>query len=88
MDFTWHETKRKTNLKKHGLDFTDASQVFSGPTVTVEDEVYDADQRFNTTGLFGVKVVVITHAETESEIRVISMREAEQYEIKEFFSYL
>ena len=88
MDFTWHETKRKTNLKKHGLDFADADQVFSGPTVTVDDEVYGDEQRYNTTGLLGVKVVVITHTETESEIRVISMREAEQYEIKKFFSYL
>lgn len=88
MNFTWHETKRKTNLNKHGLDFADVEQVFSGPTATVEDGAYGKEQRFNTTGLFGIKVVVITHTETETEIRIISMREAEKHEIKEFFSYL
>jgi uncharacterized DUF497 family protein len=88
MTVTWHETKRKTNLKKHGLDFADAGQVFSGPTATVEDGIYGKEHRFNTTGLLGVKVVVITHTETASELRIISMREAEKHEIKEFFSYL
>ncbi len=88
LNFTWHETKRKTNIKKHGLDFADAGQVFSGPTATVEDGTYGEEQRFNTTGLLGIKVIVITHTETEREIRIISMREAEKHEIKEFFSYL
>jgi len=88
MNFTWHETKRATNLKKHGLDFAEAEKVFSGPTATLEDGMYGNEQRFNTTGLLGVKVVVITHTETDTEIRIISMREAEQHEIKEFFSYL
>jgi uncharacterized DUF497 family protein len=88
LNLTWHETKRKTNIKKHGLDFADAGQVFSGPTATVEDGTYGKEQRFNTTGLLGIKVIVITHTETEREIRIISMREAEKHEIKEFFSYL
>jgi len=89
MQFIWHETKRKTNLKKHGFDFAVAEQVFSGPTATIEDEgPHSGEQRFNTTGLLGIRVVVVTHTETESEIRIISMREAEKHEIKEFFSYL
>ena len=88
VNITWHETNRKTNLKKHGVDFADAAMVFAGPTATLDDGFYGAEQRFNTTGLMGVKVVVITHSETESEIRIISMREAEKHEVKEFFSYL
>ena len=60
--FTWHETKRQLNLKKHGLDFKDAESVFNGPTSTLEDKRgYQGEQRFNTTGLLGVLVVVITH---------------------------
>ena len=38
MRFTWHEKKRRTNLKDHGLDFVDAPRVFEGPTFTFEDE--------------------------------------------------
>lgn len=87
MKFTWNETKRQSNLQKHGLDFADAEQVFSGPTATDKDTRADyGEQRWNTIGLLGVKVVVITHTETEHHIHIISMREAEKHEAKSFFS--
>ena len=49
---------------------------------------YQGEQRFNTTGLLGVQVVVITHTETDDEIHFISMREAENHETRQFFSQL
>ena len=89
MRFSWHESKRQTNLKKHGFDFSDAESVFNGPTSTVEDKHnYQGEQRFNTTGLLGAVVVVITHTETDDEIHIISMREAENHETRQFFSSL
>ena len=89
MLFTWHESKRQLNLKKHGLDFEDGENVFNGPTSTLEDKHdYRGEQRFNTTGLLGVLVVVITHTETDDEIHLISMREAEKHETRQFFFYL
>jgi len=89
MNLFWHEIKRQSNLKKHGLDFADAAQVFSGPTLTVEDVSADyGEQRFNTLGLLGVTVVCICHTETDDEIRMISMRKAENHEIEQLFSYL
>ena len=62
MEFTWHDTKRQKNRRKHSLDFADGASVFAGPTVTYEDarDRYGA-RRFNTTGLLGTCVVVITH---------------------------
>ena len=75
MRFTWREPKRLINLKIHGFDFADAESVFNGSTSTVEDKRdYQGEQRFNTTGLLGVVVVVITHTETEDEIHIISRR--------------
>jgi uncharacterized DUF497 family protein len=89
MRFTWNETKRRSNLKKHGLDFADGPRVLNGPTLTEEDRrPYQGEQRFNTMGLLGVAVVVICHTETEDEIHIISMREAENHETRKFFSYL
>ena len=38
MQFTWHEPKRQTTLKRRGLDFADAELVFAGPTLTFEDD--------------------------------------------------
>ena len=51
MTFLWDEAKRKRNLLKHQLDFTDAKTVFSGITYTFEDHksLYE-EQRFITIG--------------------------------------
>ena len=89
MRFVWHEPKRQANLKKHGLDFADAERVFAGPTFAFEDdrEAY-GEQHWVTLGLLGEKVVVIVHTETEEEIRVISMREADKNEHHLFFTNL
>lgn len=89
MRFIWHEPKRQANLKKHGLDFAVAEQVFLGPTFTFEDtrEAY-GEERWVTLGLLGEKVLVIVHTETEDEIRVISRREADKDEQRIFFSNL
>jgi uncharacterized DUF497 family protein len=89
MRFIWHEPKRQDNLKKHGVDFTDAERVFAGPTFTFEDDREDyGEQRWVTLGLLGMKVVVIVHTETTEEIRVISMREADNDEQLLFFTNL
>ena len=89
MRFIWDEPKRQANLNKHGVDFTDAERVFAGPTFTFEDDREDyGEQRWGTLGLLGVQVVVIVHTETEEEIRVISMREADNNEQLLFFTNL
>ncbi len=49
MKIVWDEAKRHTNLRKHGLDFADAEEVFAGITCTTEDERFDyGEQRFVT----------------------------------------
>jgi uncharacterized protein len=89
MRFTWHEVKRKANIKKHGIDFADAYKVFAGPTFTFEDTRFDyGEQRWITIGLCNLSVVVIAHTETEDEIHIISMREAGKNETKIFFENL
>jgi len=89
MQFTWHETKRQANLKKHGLDFADAEQVFAGPAFTFEDNrVNYGEQRWVTLGLLGEQPIVIVHTETEDEIHIISMREADKDEQILFFTNL
>jgi uncharacterized protein len=89
MRFIWHEPKRQENLTKHDLDFAEAEQVFAGPTFTFEDDRADyREQRWVTLGLLSATVVVIVHTETEEEIRVISMREADKDEQLLFFTNL
>jgi uncharacterized DUF497 family protein len=88
MKFTWREPKRLANIAKHGLDFTDAPQVFAGPTMTVEDARDYDEQRFNTTGFLGIAIVTIPHPETDDESHVISRRKAENHEIETLCRYL
>jgi len=88
MNFTWHEEKRKSNLSKHGLDFTQAHKVFDGMTFTFEDNRFDyGEQRFISIGLLN-DVVVIVHTETSEEIRIISMRRANKNEQELYFKNL
>lgn len=58
-----------------------------GTTFTFEDDRKDyGEQCWVTLGLLQEKVVVIVHTESESEIRIISMREADKDEQILFFS--
>ena len=89
MNFTWNDAKRQANLKKHGLDFADASRVFAGHTLTRPDTRFSyGEARFSTVGLLGVEAVVIAHTETEDTIQVISMRKAERHEREYYFASL
>lgn len=86
MRIGWDEAKRRTNLRKHALDFTDAEEVFSGITYTVEDRRFNyGEPRFITLGLLRDTVVVIAHTETSRELRIISMRKATKHEQTLYF---
>ena len=81
MRYDWDEGKRRSNLRKHGIDFADAVDVFDGLTVTLEDTRFDyGETRFLTLGLLRTHVVVIVHTETEEVIRIISVRKATKNE--------
>jgi uncharacterized DUF497 family protein len=87
--FEWDETKRKSNIKKHGIDFVDAPAIFDGYTLTIEDDRHDyGEERFVTFGLLGSRVVAVVHTESEKLIRIISIRKATNYEEKEYFSQI
>lgn len=89
MKFIWDAKKRKTNIKKHGLDFAEAETVFSGVTFTFGDDRFDyGENRFITIGLLRGIVCVIAHTERGETIRIISMRKATKHEQKIFFQNL
>jgi len=88
MRYTHDAKKRAANLKKHGYDFKDAPQVIaSAAALTFEDRRFDYDeQRFITLGMLRGEVVVIATAESDDEIRVISMRKAERNEEEIYYA--
>lgn len=89
MEFEWDETKRLTNLRKHGIDFIDVPIVFDGYIVTVADERFNyGEQRFVTFGLLQGRVVAIVHTERDECTRIISARKASKYEQQIYFEEL
>lgn len=89
MEFEWDENKRLSNLRKHGIDFIDATVVFEGETVTVEDDRFNyGEVRFITLGLLESRVVVVVHTERENKIRIISVRKATKNERTEYFQQI
>jgi uncharacterized protein len=87
--YAWSESKRQSNLVRHGLDFADAALVFAGPTYTFEDDRFEyAEPRFVTLGFLHGIVVSIVHHETASCIRVISFRKATRREQAIFYQTL
>jgi uncharacterized protein len=86
MEFTWSETKRAANLKKHGLDFIDVPSVFEGVTFTFEDDRFSyGEQRLVTLGLLAGIPVSVVHTESDHEIRIISFRKATSREAQIYF---
>jgi uncharacterized protein len=86
MRFEWGETKRRANIKKHGIDFADLGPLFEGMTLTVMDDRFDyGEQCFVTLGLLNGLVLAVAHTETDEVIRFISARKATKYEEKHYF---
>jgi uncharacterized protein len=87
--FTWDETKRKSNLSKHGIDFRDAAAIFDGPLVTVEDMREDyGEPRYVALGLLEGVVVSLVYAERNDQVRLISIRKALKHETRFFLSQI
>lgn len=87
--FTWDETKRKSNLAKHGIDFRDAAAIFDGPLVTVEDTREDyGEPRYVALGVLKGVVVSLVYVEREEQVRLISIRKALKNETRFFLSQI
>lgn len=86
MDFEWDDDKNRENIRKHGLDFADARQIFDAPMLSGIDKRADyGEERFVGIGLLGNFVVVVIFTEPrEDTIRIISLRKALKYERENF----
>jgi uncharacterized DUF497 family protein len=82
--FEWDDAKNIINIRKHGIDFIDAKDIFKHPMLTLIDEREDyLEERWIGIGwmksLLGVVVYVERH---DDVIRIISARKATKLEAK------
>ena len=84
--FEWDDEKNKENIRKHGLDFTEAWQIFDALLLTALDiKAEYGEDRFIGLGFLKNFVVVVVYTEPEEEtIRIISLRKALKHERKQF----
>ena len=76
-------TKRDKTLAERGLDFSRASEVFAGQHLTREDVREDyGELRFKTAGCLDERIVVLVWTPRDAVRRIISMRKANEREIK------
>jgi hypothetical protein len=84
--FTWNRKKAAANLRKHGVSFDQAKEVFADPFhITVENDSIGDEQRYVAIGMlkhFALAVVVyVDRSNPDTEIiHIISARKAESYE--------
>jgi uncharacterized protein len=78
MEIEWDPNKATSNLKKHGIRFSDAEMVLSDPTaLSLEDEEAEGEQRFIAIGLDHLwRLLVVVYTYRGNNIRLISARPA------------
>lgn len=82
MLYEWDEEKNRINLLKHGLDFTDAWEIFNVPMLVLLDDRKDyGEDRWIGIGLLRSRIVVVVYTERDEDtIRIISLRKALSHE--------
>ena len=84
--FEWHETKNRSNKRKHGIDFENAQLVFDDPhCISFVERVSDGEERWHAIGsIENIIVIVVVHTYREEAsdevIRIISARRATRHE--------
>ncbi len=79
MLFEWDEDKRQSNLKKHGLDFYDAKQVFMDENKYEKIDIRKdyGEIRIITVGMKDDKLLTsVCHTDRNGVTRIISFRPA------------
>lgn len=86
MIFQWNAGKNRANIRKHGLDFEDAAEMFRGALVVEPDTREDyGEKRWRGIGTIRGRTAVVIFTERGPEtIRIISLRKAHHEERKEY----
>ena len=86
----WDETKRQSNLQKHGLDFADADEVLASRYRLDIDIVRKAEVRTQSISyaLGFLAVLTVVHTERDLSTRIISFRTASKQEREAYYDWL
>lgn len=86
LDYEWDAAKAAANLRKHGVDFTDAALSLEDPLArTMIDPDASGEERFVAIGADPVgRVLVTVYTQRGRRIRIISSRYANRAECRDY----
>lgn len=87
MEFEWDLRKSKINWQKHGIDFEQATAIWSDTHVEVANiaRTTGEETRNATMGWIGKKIYIAIWTKRRDAIRLISVRRASHHEEKIFY---
>ena len=86
--YEWDREKAKLNKIKHGVSFKTATAVFDDPNrLDLPDNAHSFDEtRRKVIGMAG-DILFVIYTERREKIRLISAREAEEDERRDYYAY-
>ena len=87
MTLEWDPEKAASNLRKHGVRFTDAYSVLEDPQALTVDDHHPDEERHRTVGVDSLgRVLVVSYTWRGDRLRIISVREATPSERRQYES--
>jgi uncharacterized DUF497 family protein len=90
IELTWDETKRRKNLRKHGLDFAHAGEVLESRWRLDVPSAHGTEQRVRSISyaLGFLAVLTVVHTTRDGAARIISFRRASKEERSAYDEWL
>jgi uncharacterized protein len=82
--FEFDPDKSAANKAKHGIDFEEAQEIWDDPVGFMLSSRHEAEARWLAIGLAKNKLWAAIFTHRADRIRIISVRRARQFEVKEY----
>ncbi len=81
MWFEWDEKKRSSNLRKHGIDFIRAKEIWFGDVLEIPSQQDEhGEKRYLAYGRLENRIIAVVYTRRGRTRRIISARRARDYE--------
>ena len=85
VEYEWDPAKAAANLRKHGVDFADATSVLSDPLAATRDDDHPSELRRLTLGVDALgRLLVVCYVRRGTKVRIISARKATPHERRQY----
>ncbi len=86
MEFEWDEVKRLANIKRHGLDFVRAKEIWQEPVLEIpSSQTHHGEKREIALGRVEGRLIAVVFTWRQERRRIISARAARKNE-KEIYN--